>query len=381
MTLSILSKGAECHSSHQEPKLTLKDENMHISERIRPLAEEILQAFDVPGLVIAVTRRAETPAYMVVGTDAAGFPLSEDTLFPVASITKLAVALAVLRLADGGALDWRDSLARYLPDAASAQPGVTLCSLLTHTSGLPSSYPEEPAMYKLGLTWSAIAKACLRTALVQPPDTSVVYSGVGYSLLAVVVERITRQPFAAALTDLVFVPLGIEAYLGVEPPRTPAVIDVEDSLFTGTPLEFYNSAFFRTLGEPAGGLLTTPTGVLGLVGAYQSITPGFLQPDTAAAATRNQIGSLGGGVPGWFTRRHCPWGLGPALYPTLPGVPVEASSGSFGRTGATGCLVWCDPAADITWALLGTKIPDNSWCDTTFPQLGTAILASLNRYS
>jgi beta-lactamase class C len=351
---------------------------MHISERIRPLVEQILQTFQVPGLVIAVTRRTKPPVYMIVGTDAAGVPLGEETLFPVASITKLAVALAVLRLADMGALDWNDPLVHYLPDAAAAQPGVTLCSLLTHTSGLPNSYPEEPEMYKLGLTWPAIAMACLRTALVQAPDTSVLYSGVGYSLLAVVVERITGQPFAAALADLVLRPLGIEAYLGVEPPRSPAIIDVGNSLFTGTPLEFYNSAFFRTLGEPAGGLLTTASGSLRLIGAYQSITPNFLQPDTAAAATRNQTGALGGGVSGWFTLPHCPWGLGPALYPTLPGVPVEASSASFGHTGATGCLAWCDPVADVTWALFGTKISDNGWCDRAFPQIGAAILAMMN---
>jgi beta-lactamase class C len=315
---------------------------------------------------------------LIVGTDAAGFPLGEDTLFPVASITKLAVALAVLRLADAGALDWHDSLADYLPDAAAARPGVTLRSLLAHTSGLPSSYPEEPAMYKLGLTWPAIAKACLRTALEQSPNTSVLYSGVGYSLLAVVVERITGQPFPAALTELVLAPLGIEAYLGVEPARTPAVIDVGNSPFTGTPLEFYNSAFFRMLGEPAGGLLTTASGALGLVGAYQSVAPSFLQPDTATAATHNQVGTLGGGIPGWFTLQHCPWGLGPALYHTLPSVPVEAGSGSFGHTGATGCLVWCDPAADIAWALLGVKLPDNGWCDAAFPQIGAAILTMLN---
>jgi CubicO group peptidase (beta-lactamase class C family) len=351
---------------------------MSFSEQIRPLAEQALQTFHVPGLVIAVRHHAEAPAYMVVGRDAAGVPLAETTLFPVASITKLAVALAVLRLADAGALDWRHSLADYLPDAAAAQPGVTVRSLLTHTSGLPSSYPEEPAMYRLGLTWPAIAAACLRTALVQPPSTSVVYSGVGYSLLALVVERITGQSFATALTELVFAPLGIEAYLGVEPPRVPAVIDVQNSPFTGTPLEFYNSAFFRTLGEPAGGLLTTAAGVLQLVDAYRSITPHFLQADTALAATHNQVGGLGGGVPGWFTRTHCPWGLGPALADTFPWVPLEAGSESFGHTGATGCLVWCDPGADIAWALLGTKIPDNGWCDTVFPRIGAAILAKLN---
>jgi CubicO group peptidase (beta-lactamase class C family) len=120
-------------------------------------------------------------------------------------------------LADAGALHWRDPLVHYLPEAAAAQPGVTLQALLTHTSGLPSSYPDEPAMYQLGLTWPAIAQACIRTALAQPPRTSVHYSGVGYSLLALIVERVTGQPFAIALHHLVLAPLGIEAYLGQEP--------------------------------------------------------------------------------------------------------------------------------------------------------------------
>jgi CubicO group peptidase (beta-lactamase class C family) len=294
----------------------------------------------------------------------------------VASLTKLAVALAVLRLADAGACTWRDPLVRYLPEAAAAQAGVTLQTLLTHTSGLPSSYPDEPAMYQLGLTWPAIAQACVRTALTQPPRTSVHYSGVGYSLLALIVERVTGQPFATALRDLVLAPLGIEAYLGQEPPRPPAVIDVDQSPFTGTPLEFYNSRFFRSLGEPAGGLLTTAAGALGLLSAFQGYPPSFLQTETAAAATQNQVAALGGGVPGWFTLSHCPWGLGPALAPTFPWVPNEASLRSFGHTGASGCMAWCDPAVERAWVVLGTKIPDNGWCDHIFPHIGAALLAA-----
>jgi CubicO group peptidase (beta-lactamase class C family) len=72
-----------------------------------------------------------------------------------------------------------------------------------------------------------------------------------------------------------------------------------------------------------------------------------------------------------------PMGAWPSTRQYLPLVPVEASSESFGHTGATGCLVWCDPVADIAWALLGTKIPDNGWCDTVFPRIGAAILAKL----
>jgi CubicO group peptidase (beta-lactamase class C family) len=349
---------------------------MVFSNHLRSLVEHSLRSFQVPGLIVALTEQRAAPSYLIAGADAAGVPLREDSMFPVASITKLAVALAVLRLADAGALSWRDSLARYLPEAAAAQEGVTLHTLLTHTSGLPSSYPDEAALYQLGLTWPMIAQACLRTALVQPPNTSVCYSGVGYSLLALVVERVTGQRFGAALSKLVLAPLGIEAYLGQEPPRPVAVIDVEQSPFTGTPLEFYNSQFFRTLGEPAGGLLTTAAGALRLISAYQNQPLGFLRPETAAAATRNQVPGLGGGVPGWFTLSDCPWGLGPALAATFPWVPKKASAQSYGHTGASGCMVWYDPAAARAWVVLGTKIPDSGWCDQLFPQLGAALLAA-----
>src|SRR3982751_3332571 len=114
-----------------------------ISAQVREVVEDTLQRYRVPGIVVAVAPGDRPVQRLVVGTDAAGRPLAEDSLFPVASITKLAVALAVLRLADTGALNWEDPLARYLPDAEAAQPGVTVRALMTHTSGLPPSYPEE----------------------------------------------------------------------------------------------------------------------------------------------------------------------------------------------------------------------------------------------
>ncbi|HSH78064.1 MAG TPA: serine hydrolase domain-containing protein [Herpetosiphonaceae bacterium] len=342
---------------------------------MRPIVEETMASFTVRGVVVAVQWEGRQPERLIVGTDGAGNPLAEDALFPVASLTKLATALAVLRLADRGALALDDELARHLPDAAAARPGVTIRRLLTHTAGLPESYPEEPDIYKIGLTWPAIAGACLRSPLAESPGARVLYSGVGYSLLAVVVERLADQPFPRALADLVLTPLNVEAYLGVEPPRAPAQIDVDNILFAGTELEFYNSPFFRGLGEPASGLLTTTDGVLALIGANGN--PTYLSDDTRREATRNHVGSLGGGVPGWFELPVCPWALGPALQGTFPWAPANASAASYGHTGASGCIVWHDPAARISWAILGTQVAETGWCDESFPRIGAAILASI----
>ena len=146
-------------------------------------------------------------------------------------------------------------------------------------------------------------------------------------------------------------------------------------MFAGTELEFYNSPFFRGLGEPASGLLTTADGLLALIGAYRD--PTFLRDDTRGEATRRQVESLGGGVPGWFDLPFCPWGLGPALQGTFPWAPPAASAASYGHTGASGCMAWHDPAARVSWAILGTQVADTGWCDRSFPRIGAAILAAI----
>ena len=189
---------------------------------VDPILTTIRTNLAVPGLVIAVQRDGHAPEVLIAGTDANGQPLTADTLFPVASLTKLATTLAVLRLAAAGALQLDDLLAKHLPAAGAAQPGVTLRSLLCHTSGLPLDVEPWLAPYAAGLDWPTLAQACLATPLARPPQTQVVYSNLGPGLLAIVVERLTRQPFADALTRLVLSPLQIEGYLGVEPPRTPA---------------------------------------------------------------------------------------------------------------------------------------------------------------
>src|ERR671937_2235049 len=88
----------------------------------------------LPGLLVAV-RHEDGDELWHQGVDAAGQPLG-GSLFPVASLTKLATALSVLRLVDVGGLGLADPLSRHLPEAGAAQPGVTLRRLLAHTAGL-----------------------------------------------------------------------------------------------------------------------------------------------------------------------------------------------------------------------------------------------------
>jgi len=327
----------------------------------------VLADAQLPGIIVAVQRAQTAPTYLCLGSDAAGQPLRPDSLFPVASITKLATALAVLRLVDTGAVALDDPLARYLPEAAAAQPGVTLHRLLSHTAGLPIDVPPSSAVYAPGLDWPAVAAACLHVPLRRAPGLRLQYSNVGYGLLALLVERQTSLVFSAALHALVLAPLGIEGYLGVEPPRPPAVLADVQSSHAGTELEPFNSPFWRSLALPWACLLTTAGGALRLLGAFAPRPEGFLRPETAAAATHNQTGDLGGG----------PWGLGPEVrgHKAPHWTPAAASPDSFGHLGASGCLACADPAGEVAWTIFGSRTNAGGWLLTAGPAIGAAILA------
>jgi CubicO group peptidase (beta-lactamase class C family) len=299
-----------------------------------------------------------------------------DTLFPVASVTKLATALALLRLAASGSLALDDALAVHVPEAKSAVDGVTLRSLLCHTSGLPDDVAPELARYAHGLTWERLAQACLATPLVRAPHSKVTYSNVGYGLLALVVERCSGLPFATALTGLVLDPLHVEGYLGVEPPRPPAPVAGKLGEHAGTDLEPFNSLFWRSLSMPWAGLVTTSAGALALVRAFAGEPPGFLPAELRQAATRDQTGGLAGGFTGWLEWEPCPWGLGPELlgHKAPHMVPESASPGSFGHSGYSGCLAWADPAASVAYAVLGGTRSFSGW-QTFWRPIGAQLLA------
>ena len=345
-------------------------------ETYRPEAERCLAAARTGGLVLAAAQGDGAPQTLASGVDAAGVRLGAETLFIGASLTKLATALAILRLADVGALGLDDPLAEHLPDAAAARPGVTLRRILSHCAGLAVDVRADRVPYRPGLSWPQLAAACLAEPAAAAPGTLVQYGNHGYGLAAVLVERISGMPFAGALQDLVLGPLRIEGYLGVEPPRAPALLaDVRGS--DPPELAAFNSAFYRSLALPWAGLVTTAAGALALVRAFAGRPAGFVSPDLLADARRSQTDGLAGGAiePLWYN--DCPWGLGPDIrgQKRPHWSPPNAAPESFGHAGASGCIAWHDPSSDLSYAIMGTRTAANGWLLRHAPALGAALLA------
>ncbi len=349
-----------------------------VSTAVQRAVEAAMEGGQVPGMVLAVARGDHPVEYLATGVDGLGRPIARDSLFPIASITKLATALAVLRLADAGELGIDETLEQHLPGAASAQPGVTLRALLCHSSGLPLDLASSAVPYALGLDWPTLGMACMLTALEAPPQTRVQYSNVGYGLLALVVEQRSGSPFAEALAQLVLDPLGVEAYLGHEPPRAPAAVADVRGGHSGGELEPFNSLFWRSLAFPWGGLVSTVDGALGILRAFLGRPADFLRPETRAEAMRSHTGALSGGFVKPLLWSPCPWGLGLDIRGEKDPhwAPAEAGTDSCGHSGASGALAWAAPGADVAWVILGARTADNGWLLRRAPAIGAAILGS-----
>lgn len=345
---------------------------------IEALARATLENFEMSGIAVLAARGDAAPDALYIGTDAAGVSVGASSLFIVASITKLATALCILRLADAGALALDDALAKYLPDAAAACEGVTLRALLSHTAGLPQDIPNGGELYGAPLTWNDIARECLRVELERAPRTRVVYGNVGYGLLAIVAEHVTQENFETVLQKLVLRPLGIKGYLGVEPPRAPMQIADVRSTHTGLDTEPYNSRYYRSLALPWSQLVTTANGALNLARAYAGFPRTFLSDALRHDATQNQTGDLPGGYGGRFDYENCAWGLGVDIKGDKKPhwTPPQASARTFGHAGASGCVVWHDPDANVSWGIFGTRTADNAWLVRGAPKIAAKILES-----
>jgi CubicO group peptidase (beta-lactamase class C family) len=206
----------------------------------------------------------------------------------------------------------------------------------------------------------------------------VAYRDLHYGLLGLAVERVTDRRLSDAINELVVQPLEIDAYFGTEPPRPPTSIVDPGDAHAGTPLETWNTPFWRALGAPWDGMVASPAATLGLLRAYVGVPAGFLQPATRKRAASDQAGGVGGGF-AWQEWEHCPWGLGPMIIADqmqhwlLPAAPA----GTLCHGGYSGCAVFTLPSADITWSIHGTQSAAADWFSTVLPPISEAVLAAV----
>jgi CubicO group peptidase (beta-lactamase class C family) len=141
-------------------------------------------------------------------------PMTEDTIFDVASLTKcLATATAVMQLYEQGKVAFDDPVQKYLPDFNTAndplRAQVTVRMLLTHTSGEADDVNLHDPWGLDAADKAAGVRRALTTPLQSGPGEVFRYSDINFIVLGVLIEKLTGEPEDVYVQQNVFAPLGM----------------------------------------------------------------------------------------------------------------------------------------------------------------------------
>ena len=147
--------------------------------------------------------------------------------FHIASVSMQFTAAAVLRLVDTGSIKLDDRIGNFVPDIPGATQ-ITIRDLLIERSGLPdiNALPGYAEILQHHQTpASLVAKISGRPLLFEPGSKFLHEEHCAYNVLALIIEKKTGLPFAAALERLVFRPMGLTAS-GVDDDSMPQAEDL-----------------------------------------------------------------------------------------------------------------------------------------------------------
>jgi len=133
-------------------------------------------------------------------------PMCRDTIFDLASVSKLFTSIAVVQLVEEGRVELEAAVAAYLPEfAAAGKESVTIRHLLTHTSGFTSWLP----LYSRYPDRASRITAVMNQPLTNPVGTVYLYSDLNLITLGVLVERLRGQSLDEVVAARLTRPLGM----------------------------------------------------------------------------------------------------------------------------------------------------------------------------
>ena len=160
-------------------------------------------------------------------------PVTADTVFRIASMTKSFTAMAILKLRDEGKLSLDDAVSRHVPALANLpypnkdSPEITIRHLLTHSEGFPEDNPwGDRQLAQSDATMRAWMSAGIPFS--NAPGVAFEYSNYGFAILGQVVASASGRPYDEYVRDRILLPLGMRASLSKWccPPRHLALVIV-----------------------------------------------------------------------------------------------------------------------------------------------------------
>jgi CubicO group peptidase (beta-lactamase class C family) len=346
---AALTRIDEWTRTNYDPKLTV------------PLYSGAVSLLAHDGVVVS----RKTAGYAVRYSDGAGtelpadqqVPMRPDTIFDMASVSKLFTSIAVMQLIEAGEVDAAEPVATYLPEfGVNGKAGITVAQLLTHTSGLVSwlplwsAHPDIPARIK------AVMDVAPRTT----PGTNYEYSDLNLITLGVLVERLTGKTLDTVVRERITQPLGM-VDTGYNPPASKLDRIAATEFQTAPPRGMVRGSVHDenawSLGGVAGhaGVFSTATDMAVLAqtilngGTYRGHR--ILRERSVTAMLDNHNEAFPGHDHGFGFELNQLWYMGGLSGPR-----------TAGHTGYTGTDVVIDPASRSFAILLTNRVhPSRNW--------------------
>jgi serine-type D-Ala-D-Ala carboxypeptidase len=302
-------------------------------------------------------------------TPAKRVPMRPDSIFDLASLTKVYTAILVLQLVDRGKVDLAAPVQRYLPDfTGPGKAAVTVAMLLAHTGALPVG-ASITGLSGNTARWAAV----MRTPLVKSgvPGRTFRYSSVGLMVLGRLVEKLTGKPLDRALRDNLTTPLGLR-----DTGFHPKTWVTDKSRLVATDARSSRGLLRGTVHDDVCNRLGGVAGHAGIFGTAKDVAvigQLLLNGGTyngkrilSAAVVKQMLTNVNRGKPaidaerpgrsadhGLGVEMNQPWFMGRLAAPT-----------SFGHTGFTGTSLLIVPARKTVVVLLTNRAhPNWSWSD------------------
>jgi CubicO group peptidase (beta-lactamase class C family) len=329
----------------------------------------------------------------------AGTPLRPDSVFPIFSISKSFNAVLVLQRVERGETCLNTPVCEIIPEFGTrGKQRITIGQLLSHSGGLPASFPAVPAE-KIGDLDAVVAAVC-DVALEAVPGEEVNYSPImAHAVLGQCVRRLdggTRRLRDIAREELLE-PLGMaDTALGASTALAaravmPRVSDESSGMFDASALVGLGLMILKpelNVEIPAGGFVSTAADVFRFAeamrqgGAWNGKR--VLSAPMVALATSNHTGARPNDL--WtYARELKGWPLFPAnlglgfflrgegLHPTYFG--HLSTPGTFGAMGAGTTNFWVDPVRNITMVCLTTGFLEEANSALRFQRLSDVAIA------
>ncbi|MER5767835.1 serine hydrolase [Streptomyces sp. NPDC001985] len=297
--------------------------------------------------------------------------MDRDTVFDLASVSKLFTSILAVRRIERGALELEAGAAEYLPEfGAAGKGGITVRQLLTHTSGLRSwipLYTEPTREGKLRMLWNE--------APASPPGSRYLYSDLNLITLQLILERITGHPLDVLLHDEITAPLGMHR-TRFNPPASwkPGIAATEDAR---PPWSGLDRGMVR--GEVHDENAFSFGGVAGHAGVFsrawdlailaRTLLNGgvygkarILRPDSVELMFTDFNTAFPGDEHGLGFELYQHWYMG-----------AMATPRTAGHTGFTGTSLVLDPGSDSFLIVLGNSVhPVRTWRSGSAPRAAAA---------